>query len=252
MRQHAFIILASILLTLSCTPPDNPNIPPKIVIWAWERPEDLRFLDPNRHAVAFLAQTLILGNGDDVVYQPRRQPIQFSPGTYLIAVTRIESSRDSDKRPSLSQIQQKSIVQYLKKSIELPGVKAVQIDFDAVASERQFYRDLITETRNAIDPKISLTITALTSWCLGDKWLEGLSVDDAVPMLFDIGPNRKEVTDVLERGDDWSEPLCRNSYGLSVNEPSIAGLKKGRRIYLFKSAAWTPSDLGTINKAHEN
>lgn len=247
------IILASILLTLSCTAPKKQNIAPNTVIWAWERPEDLRFLDPNRHAVAFLAQTLILeGPGDDVIFQPRRQPIQFTPGTHLIAVTRIETSRDSEKNPGLSEVQRKSIVQYLKKSIELPNVKGVQIDFDAVESEREFYQQLITETRTAIEPNISLTITALTSWCLGDKWLEGLSVDDAVPMLFDIGPGRKEITDRLERGDDFTEPKCRNSYGLSVNEPPIKGLKKDRRIYLFKSAAWTPSDLGTINKAHEN
>lgn len=239
-----------ILLTLSCTAPNHQNIPPNTVIWAWERPEDLRFLDPNRHAVAFLAQTLILENGDDVVFQPRRQPIQFSPGTYLIAVTRIETSRE--KRPGLSQMQQKSIVQYLKKSIELPNVKGVQIDFDALESERKFYRELIADARNSIYPNISLTITALTSWCLGDKWLDGLPIDDAVPMLFDIGPNRKEVTDLLERGEDFSEPKCRNSYGLSVNEPPIAGLKKVRRIYLFKSNAWTQNDLGTINKLHEN
>jgi hypothetical protein len=244
--------LASILLTFSCTPPDNPNTPPDSVIWAWERPEDLRFLDPNHHAVAFLAQTLILEKGDDVEFHPRRQPLQFRPGTYLIAVTRIETSRNNEKRPNLSQIQRKSIVQYLKKSIELSGVRSVQIDFDAVETERDFYRDLITETRDSIDPNISLTITALTSWCLGDKWLERLPIDDAVPMLFDIGPNRKEITDLLERGDDFSEPTCRNSYGLSVSEPPIAGLKKDRRIYLFKSAAWTPSDLGTINKANEN
>lgn len=241
----------SILLSTSCTAPEKHRVEPNIVIWAWERPEDLRFLDPNHHAVAFLAQTLIV-QGDDVVFQPRRQPIQFSPGTHLIGVTRIETSRDNAKRPSLSQNQQKTIVDYLKKSIELPNVKAVQIDFDAVESEREFYRDLITETRNAISPNISLTITALTSWCLGDKWLHGLPIDDAVPMLFDIGPNRKEVTDLLRRREDFNEPKCRNSYGLSVNEPPIAGLKKDRRIYLFKSAAWTPSDLGTIDKAHEN
>ncbi len=245
------LILASILVTSSCIAPDIQINDPKTVIWAWERQEDLRFLDPDRHAVAFLAQTLIV-NGEDVKFHPRRQPIQFSQGTNLIAVTRIETSRAADKRPSLSEVQRKSIVEYLKKSIELPNVKAVQIDFDAVESEREFYRELITETRATIDPNISLTITALMSWCLGDKWLEGLPIDDAVPMLFDIGPIRKEITDRLERGDDFTEPKCRNSYGLSVNEPPINGLKKDRRVYLFKSAAWTPNDLSTINKAHEN
>lgn len=39
---------------------------PRTVLWAWERPEDLKALDPDRVAVAFLAQTLVL-KGDDVV-----------------------------------------------------------------------------------------------------------------------------------------------------------------------------------------
>jgi Protein of unknown function (DUF3142). len=194
----------------------------------------------------------LIVHGDETIFRPRRQPLQFPPGTHLIAVTRIETSREADKRARLSEIQRKDIVEYLKKSIELPNVKAVQIDFDAVESEREFYRQLIIETRAAIDPKVSLTITALTSWCLSDKWLEGLPIDDAVPMLFDIGPGRNEITERIGRGDDFAEPSCRNSYGLSINEPTIEGLKKDRRIYLFKSAAWTPNDLGTINKAHEN
>ena len=36
---------------------DESHFPP-IVLWAWERPEDLRNLDSKRFAVAFLAQTL--------------------------------------------------------------------------------------------------------------------------------------------------------------------------------------------------
>src|SRR2546425_7092673 len=50
---------------------------PRIVLWAWERPEDLSPFDPQRFAVAFLAQTLIL-KGDDVVLNPRRQPLSSS------------------------------------------------------------------------------------------------------------------------------------------------------------------------------
>ena len=51
---------------------------PPIVLWAWERPEDLRGLDSKRFAVAFLAQTLVL-KGDDVILNPRQQPLQVSP-----------------------------------------------------------------------------------------------------------------------------------------------------------------------------
>ena len=124
-KQHAFIILASILLTVSCTAPNKQNNEPNTVIWAWERPEDLRFLDPSRHAVAFLAQTLI-AEGEDVVFQPRRQPIQFSPGTYLIAVTRIETSRDNAKRPGLSQDQRK-VSSNIEKEYRMPNVKPFKL-----------------------------------------------------------------------------------------------------------------------------
>jgi len=221
------------------------------VIWAWERSEDLRFLDPGRHAVAFLAQTLILKN-DTVELVPRRQPLHLSPGTYVIAVTRIESSRKSEDRPSLSAAQREAVIERLQESVKLPEVRAIQIDFDAAASDREFYRALLIDARARIGPGFPLTITALASWCSGDRWLAGLPIDDAVPMLFDIGPQRDEIVRDLRNGEDWNEPLCRNSYGLSVNEPPRSGLKAGRRAYLFKNAAWNESDLARIDKAHEN
>ncbi len=49
---------------------------PDKILWAWERPEDLRFIDTNKFGVAFLAQTLLLEN-DKVVFQPRRQVLKL-------------------------------------------------------------------------------------------------------------------------------------------------------------------------------
>ena len=72
------------------------------MLWAWERPEDLRTLDSKRFAVAFLAQTLTL-KGDEVVFNPRHQPLQVSPDTKLIAVTRIESQKTTGQRAALSE-----------------------------------------------------------------------------------------------------------------------------------------------------
>lgn len=37
----------------------NKDLPP-VILWAWERPEDLEFLNSQRFGVAFLAQTLTL------------------------------------------------------------------------------------------------------------------------------------------------------------------------------------------------
>ena len=65
------------------------------MLWAWERPEDLRFIDTDRVGVAFLAATAIL-RGDTVVPRPRMQPLQVPPGTTLKAVVRVEVARLGD------------------------------------------------------------------------------------------------------------------------------------------------------------
>ena len=62
---------------------------PRLVLWAWERPVDLRALPPDV-GVAFLAQTITATARAHVVL-PRRQPLHVAPATPLIAVTRIET-----------------------------------------------------------------------------------------------------------------------------------------------------------------
>ena len=77
---------------------------PSMILWAWERPEELEFLDTRRYAVAFLAQTLTL-KGDDVGFAPRHQLLRVSPTTELIAVTRIESQKTTGQRAALTPAQ---------------------------------------------------------------------------------------------------------------------------------------------------
>src|SRR5262249_59556332 len=76
----------------------------------------------------------------------------------------------------------------LGKSATMPHVSGVQVDFDAVESERPFYRDLLTRLRPKLPPTTSLSIPALASWCAADAWLDGLPIDEAVPLLFRISP----------------------------------------------------------------
>lgn len=244
------LLLLTILLSFACSPTIVHREFPAKILWAWERPEDLRFIDTKEFGVAFLAQTLTL-QSDEVVYQPRRQPLQIAGGTFLIAVTRIESNRDPAKTIALSLEQQKNIVQHVKKTVELTDVKGVQIDFDALLSERAFYRELLSEIRKTLPENYPLTITALTSWCLGDAWLSGLPIDDAVPMAFDMGPDKKAVTDLLAQGGDWEESVCKNSYGISLDGPAIRGLRQDRRFYYFKSTSWQEHDLDKIKSFHE-
>jgi hypothetical protein len=218
---------------------------PRVILWAWERPEELEFLDPQRFAVAFLAQTLILQN-DEVIFRPRLQPLKVTPQTKLIAVTRIESQKSSGKRAVLSETQREKIIVLVLKTRELANVSAIQIDFDAASSERPFYRALLENLRPRLPADTPLSMTALASFCLGDRWLQDLPVDEAVPMIFRMGADDKAIKNTLAAGNDFREPLCRHSYGLAIDEPLEMKMDPSRRLYLFANHAWSEKDLETL------
>lgn len=218
---------------------------PPVILWAWERPEDLEFLNTERYGVAFLAQTLILQE-DSVVFRPRRQPLKVSPTTKLMAVTRIESVKITGKRAALSDGQKDELVKLISKTLELEKVSAIQIDFDAAASERQFYSSLLKDLRAKLPTDIPLSMTALASFCIGDRWLDDLPVDEAVPMIFRMGADDKAIKNSLAAGNDFREPLCRHSYGLAIDEPLEMKLDQTRRLYVFSDHAWTEKDLALL------
>lgn len=217
------------------------NFPP-VILWAWERPEDLEFLDSEKFGVAFLAQTLILKNGD-VIFRPRRHPLKIAPATKLIAVTRIESQKTTGERTALTAQQREKIVERVVKILELGNVSGVQIDFDAAVSEREFYRKLLEELREKLPENTPLSITALASFCIGDRWFQDLPVDEAVPMIFRMGADDQNIKKYLAAGKDFTEPLCRTSYGISADEPLEMKFVQARRIYVFNSRAWTQKDV---------
>jgi len=218
---------------------------PQKILWAWERPEDLRFLDVKDFGVAFLAQTIILENRDVKLHR-RRQPLQVAPETYLIAVTRIETNKTSGSRPDLSPEMADRTAELIKNTLSLPAVRAVQVDFDSVVSERQFYRSLMVKLKVQLPPDTPLTMTALASWCAGDAWFSDFPVDEAVPMVFQMGADTEKIKTYLRNGNDWQEPLCRGSYGISFEEGRSEGMKVDRRIYYFKNSAWTKSSTDNL------
>ena len=215
---------------------------PRLILWAWERPSDLSFIDPNEVGVAFLARTIYL-RGDRVIGRPRLQPLNVPQGTVLTAVARIETDRMAP--PTLSKGQREELVSNLSAMAALPGIASIQIDFDARQSERVFYRQLIADVRRNLSPNLMLSITALSSWCTGDEWLTDLPIDDAVPMLFRMGPDRQQVLARLDAGQGFSSSLCRNSYGIATDEP-VEHLDPTKRLYVFSPNAWTRKSLANF------
>jgi len=127
----------------------------------------------------------------------------------------------------------------------LPNVSHIQIDFDATKSERAFYRDVIFDVRARLSRTVGLSITALASWCTYDDWLSDLPIDEAVPMLFRMAGDGKQIARRLDAGDDFISQPCRHSYGVSTDEPR-SGLSTARRLYVFNPDPWTENSVRTI------
>jgi hypothetical protein len=205
------------------------------MLWAWERPEDLRFIDPSTTGVAFLSGTVsIRREGFDVL--PRMQALKVPPGTVLESVVRIEA--DSREIAHFPETLRREIVTAILKLGVKPGIGSLQIDFDATRSQRDFYRALLRDLCAQMPPAVSLSMTALASWALHDNWLDGLPVDNAVPMLFRMGADRHEVRLHLQAGGDFLARSCRQSLCISTDEP-VERLPRRRRVYVFHPRPWS-------------
>lgn len=271
--------------------PDQMGMPP-LVLWAWERPDDLRDVDAKRAGVAFLVGTIfvrsIIPNGDEasdegVVLRPRLQPLRVPEGAALMAVVRIETQQgwsQPNYQPikqseaaladtAYTEVQRRRIVSLINRLAVLPEVRAVQIDFDATRSEQAFYQALLIDLRKALPSGMPISITALASWCVGDPWLEKLplgTINEAVPMLFRMGPDAPNIASFLNRDNEFRVAACRGSIGVSTDEGfSKEILRAGfvgnsvdlhaRRVYVFHPKAWNKGSeqktVGAVYKWHE-
>lgn len=216
---------------------------PAVILWAWERPEDLTFIDPQKTGVAFLAKTITL-RGAGVVVRPRLQPLRLPQGTQTIAVVRLETDRTEPPTYSPAQLAQTTA------EIRDSSVTGhVQIDFDATVSERDFYRSLLAAVRRDLPDSTRLSITALASWCAGDDWLADLPIDEAVPMLFRLGVDQRQFQRRLETGQPFESRMCRNSAGVSTDEPVNA--PSVSRLYIFNPRPWSQSSFAAALEAYK-
>lgn len=214
---------------------------PPLVLWAWDRDDDLRFLDTRYTAVAYLAATVIL-RGDGVFLAPRHNPLLLPEGTTRVAVAHVETDR---AEPAvLSAAQMRRFVDLLAAlGNDLPH-QILQIDFEALASQRAFFIDALAGLRRRL-PDATLSVTALASWCLTESWTGRLAADEVVPMLFRMGPDGRRVREHFAHGGDFRSASCRASLGVASDELPPA-LPPGRRIYVFSARRWTAETYRTV------
>ena len=126
---------------------------PHLTLWAWERPEDLRFLNSDNVGVAFLAGSVYL-NPQPIV-RPRLQPLRVGEQTPVTAVVRLEITKST---PAVFPDEYRTrLAEQIVRLAVAPQVSSIQIDFDATRSQQGFYRSLIGDVR-ATDARLHAAI----------------------------------------------------------------------------------------------
>jgi hypothetical protein len=151
-----------------------------------------------------------------------------------MAVVRLAADRWQP--PDLSNAQRERVATAIAEVATLPGIQALQVDFDATVSQRAFYREVLHQLRRQLPAAMPLSMTALASWCVFDDWLAGLPVDEVVPMVFRMGADQHRVRRYLV-ADDFRAAVCRHSLGIATDEP-LPIVRPGRRLYVFHPQAW--------------
>jgi hypothetical protein len=214
---------------------------PPLMLWAWDRDDDLRFLDPSKTGVAFLAATLTL-RGEGVVLTPRHNPLALPQGVSRVAVAHVETDREDP--PLMNDAQLRRFVEALATVGEEVPHRVLQIDFEAVVSQRAFLIDAIAALRARL-PGAAISVTALASWCFGERWTARLEADEVVPMLFRMGYDGRRVRARLAGGGDFHGAECRSSLGIATDELPDA-LPPGRRVYVFSPRRWTAASYEIV------
>lgn len=221
---------------------------PKIFIWAWERPENLIFIDNKNIGVAFYAG-IITFSDSETFFRPRLQPLAIDSKISPIAVIRIENRENGSQ---LNNSQLSKAIDLIIKTCSQNKISGCQIDFDAKSLEINFYKDLILKTRDNLPKSIPLSITALVSWCYPGSWLEDLPIDEAIPMFFRLGLDEYVIRNNLVGESFMKARICQKSIGISVDEPlPRSEYLKNRRIYIFNPDSWTLEDFSNIIKEIE-
>jgi hypothetical protein len=227
---------------------------PAVTLWAWERDEDMSFVDPSKVSVSYFAGMIYVRNSS-INFRPRTQRLKLAAGTQTIPVFRIETLRNGVHGKfdaSCADHVVEAITTQLK---TLSPSNMVQIDFDALEDERSFYTTILRKLRKELPSQTKISITALSSWLLCDKWLKNGDADEVVSMLFSIGADKKNILDRIQIQKLDSGTNANLALGISANETSTNKILFGShlqtqfdRLYIFNSHPWTRDRFAAITK----
>jgi hypothetical protein len=230
-------LLVLCLLAASSCGPGGWAPPSRLILWAWERPEDLRFAGAQAEVAVQTGFVEIAGGGFQA--RGRRFALKAAgpPSTAVVHV-QIDHRRPLEWTPLLRARVSAAVLHYAQ---AIPA-RRVQVDFEVRASERAVLLDVLRDVRHGLPKNTLLSMTALASWCDTETWLEAAPVDEIVPMLFRMDPGGEPLRKRLAEGGDFRNPRCRAALGIATDSP-IVRAPLGRRVYLFNPRSWTEADF---------
>ncbi len=237
LRRARTALLAAALLPLAAETPRAGTVSalhalPPTMLWAWERPEDLRWLPPDV-GVAYVAMTVELA-GDKFRLRRRAYPLQVRTDTAVVPMVHVDASWRQP--PLLTVTQRDIIVDQVLAAARGSSSRVVQLDFEVRRSQRNFLHAVASEVRRRLPPDVALSATALASWCAGDYWIAQLAADEIVPMAFRMAGDDAAIRALLNDKGAFTRPRCRSALGMATDEAPIATTSARR--YFFSPRAW--------------
>lgn len=234
MLRRISLIVASLLIAPAFAET------PSVYLWAWDRPEDLRFVEPHI-GIAYFAGEIDLG-AKKPEFRPRQKPLLVSKGQPVLPVLHVRARRGGH----YGNVEQQLILDAIRRLMAESSTEKIQLDFEVYHSQRNFYKNLVRTIKEK-NPHRKLSVTALASWCGHDSWLVGLPVAEIVPMLFDPSHKKGDANHQLPQAS-----LCKESVGLA-NYETYATLPRAKIYYLFSNRAWRREDvIRMLARIHEN
>lgn len=224
-KQRLVILLAGIICT-TVGASDN-NRAPEEFWWYWDRPAAYLPMPPTGIGAAVVVMHVYL-SGDSFALQPRRSALRLPDGVVTVPVIHVEVD---PARPFIGNAAQRDALRDTVIDATRRGSTAlIQLDFEARRSQREFWRASVQAIKAALPNGVRLSVTALASWCYGDRWVGDTPVDEIVPMYFRLGRARSDY--ILRSAAGVTEPRCALAHGVADDEPPWPVALSGRR-YVF-------------------
>jgi len=230
MNRHSFLHLARQALALALWPvvACATDIP-----WVWhssgppERAQEL----------AVLLDHLQL-SGDAIEVRQRKRLLIVDKSTCVTPVVHVQSNLS--RMPRLGSHQTDAIRNAVKAAAARSTSGWVQLDFEALESQRPYYFGLVAALRRDLPASIKLSVTILASWCEEKGLLDKLTADEVVPMFFRMGMTAEDYQHRLQHTPERFDSRCRQqAAGFAIQEaPPAAVQQRYARRYWFNFRNW--------------